>query len=155
MQSFKKSRERFEVEWRPPPAKAAKTSKQNQERQNKGKKRAAGSASDDPIESFPDELRAIGSSSGQASLRSSEGASFPPSMLQLYEKLDNLRNQVCTILMAHEILDNMLSKIMTETGLRVKSKVISEALIQDLCFNCPRGELNIPKIVVLINHTSV
>lgn len=66
-------------------------------------------------------------------------------MLQLYEKLDNLRNQVCAILMAHEILDNMLSKIMTETGLRVKSKVISEALIQDLCFNCPRGELNIPK----------
>ena len=146
MQSFKKSRERFEVEWRPPPAKATKTSKQNQERQNKGKKRAAGSASDDPIESFPDEeLQAIGSSSGQASLRSSEGASFPPSMLQLYEKLDKLRNQVCTILMAHEILDNMLSKIMTETGLRVKSKVISEALIQDLCFNCPRGELNIPK----------
>jgi len=146
LQSFKKSKERFEVEWRPPPAKATKTSKQNQERQNKGKKRAAGSASDDHIESFPDEkLRAIGSSSGQASLRSSEGASFPPSMLQLYEKLDNLRNQVCTILMAHEILDNMLSKIMTETGLRVKSKVISEALIQDLCFNCPRGELNIPK----------
>jgi len=73
-----------------------KPPKQNQELQNKGKRRAAGSTGDDPIESFPDEgPKAAGSSSGQSSLRSSEGVPFPSSMLQLYNKLDNLRNQVC------------------------------------------------------------
>lgn len=122
--SFKKNRERFEVEWRPPPPKAQKPAKQNQERGGKGKRRTADTLGDDPIESFPDEenlSKVVGSSSGQSSLSSTEEAPFPKPMMQLYTKLDSLRHQ-----------------IMIKKGLSNKASVASQALIEHLTCSCPR-----------------
>ncbi|KXN87716.1 ATP-dependent DNA helicase hus2/rqh1 [Leucoagaricus sp. SymC.cos] len=129
--SFRTSKERLVIDWRPPPPKFSKVQKQNQA---KGKNRAADLHADDPIESFLEEetsLNGVGSSSssGQPS-SSSNVATFPDSMTELYNKLDDLRRQ-----------------IMVKKGLGNESIVMSEALLQSLCFACPRDYLEFNRII--------